>query len=172
MSKVYLEDSSLTAIADAIRAKNGQTTTYTPAEMAAAITAIEGSGSGTVVEDNYDYSALQRLNITNTTNTKYQDLSDYLDGTEKVVAINAYGYPWGYSGAARYRAGVYCYTAEGVDHFRSLSASSAIISMTDNDYMELQANNRLYSYTYYNGSNVAMRLTSLDIYYYPVKEEA
>lgn len=45
MSKVLVNESSLTGIADAIRGKNGSTTTYKPSEMAAAITAISG-GSG------------------------------------------------------------------------------------------------------------------------------
>ena len=44
MSKVLVNESSLTGIADAIRGKNGSTTTYKPSEMAAAITAISGSG--------------------------------------------------------------------------------------------------------------------------------
>ena len=44
MSKVLVNESSLTGIADAIRGKNGSTTTYKPSEMAAAITAISGGG--------------------------------------------------------------------------------------------------------------------------------
>lgn len=46
MSKVLVNESSLTGIANAIRGKNGETTTYKPSEMAAAITAISGGGSG------------------------------------------------------------------------------------------------------------------------------
>ena len=41
MSIVTIDDSYLTAIGNAIRAKNGSTTTYKPSEMAAAISAIE-----------------------------------------------------------------------------------------------------------------------------------
>lgn len=41
MSIVTIDDSNLTAIGNAIRAKNGTTTTYKPSEMAAAINAIE-----------------------------------------------------------------------------------------------------------------------------------
>lgn len=40
MSKVLVNESSLTAIANAIRAKNGETTTYKPAEMSGAISAL------------------------------------------------------------------------------------------------------------------------------------
>lgn len=46
MGKVLVNESSLTGIADAIRGKNGTTTTYKPSEMAAAITAITGGGGG------------------------------------------------------------------------------------------------------------------------------
>ena len=50
MSKVLVNESSLTGIANAIRGKNGETTTYKPSEMAAAITAISG-GSGPEIPD-------------------------------------------------------------------------------------------------------------------------
>ena len=40
MSLVTIDDSYLTAIGNAIRAKNGTTTTYKPSEMAAAINAL------------------------------------------------------------------------------------------------------------------------------------
>ena len=46
MSIVTIDDSYLTAIGNAIRAKNGTTTTYKPSEMAAAISAIESGDSG------------------------------------------------------------------------------------------------------------------------------
>ena len=60
MSKVLVNESSLTGIADAIRGKNGSTTTYKPSEMAAAITAISGGGpdipdSAFVISGNCDY---------------------------------------------------------------------------------------------------------------------
>ena len=52
MSKVLVNESSLTGIADAIRNKNGSTDTYKPSEMAAAITAISGGGgSGPEIPD-------------------------------------------------------------------------------------------------------------------------
>lgn len=52
MSKVLVNESSLTGIADAIRGKNGSTDTYKPSEMAAAITAISScGGSGVDIPD-------------------------------------------------------------------------------------------------------------------------
>ena len=51
MPNVLVNDDSLKAIGNAIRAKNGETTTYKPAEMAAAITAISGGSSGYVPTD-------------------------------------------------------------------------------------------------------------------------
>lgn len=44
MANVLVQDSSLTAVGNAIRAKNGSTTLYKPAEMAAAIQALGGGG--------------------------------------------------------------------------------------------------------------------------------
>ena len=44
MSIVTIDDSCFTNIANAIRSKNGETTTYKPNEMAAAISAISGGG--------------------------------------------------------------------------------------------------------------------------------
>lgn len=44
MSIVTIDDSYFTDIANAIRGKNGETTTYKPNEMAAAISAISSSG--------------------------------------------------------------------------------------------------------------------------------
>ena len=44
MSLVTIDDSYFTDIANAIRGKNGETTTYKPNEMAAAISAISGGG--------------------------------------------------------------------------------------------------------------------------------
>ena len=45
MSYGLIKESTLTGIADAIRAKNGASTTYKPSEMAAAIAALDASGS-------------------------------------------------------------------------------------------------------------------------------
>ena len=49
MSYGLVKESTLTGIADAIRAKNGSTTTYKPSEMAAAIAALT-TGSSTSTE--------------------------------------------------------------------------------------------------------------------------
>lgn len=58
MANVLVQDSSLQAIANAIRAKNGESTLYKPGEMAAAITAIPtggGSGEGGYTIDDVKY---------------------------------------------------------------------------------------------------------------------
>lgn len=49
MSLVTIDDSYFTDIANAIRSKNGETTTYKPNEMAAAISAIS-SGGGNITQ--------------------------------------------------------------------------------------------------------------------------
>ena len=46
MANVIINDTHLTNIADAIRAKNGSANAYKPSQMAAAIKAINTSGSG------------------------------------------------------------------------------------------------------------------------------
>ena len=52
MSKVLINDTTLVAIGDAIREKNGTTDTYKPSEMPAAILSISGSSDGdTTIED-------------------------------------------------------------------------------------------------------------------------
>lgn len=57
MSKVLITDTHLSDIADAIRNKNGSTTTYTPGQMAAAINAIPtGGGGGSVILQDKTYT--------------------------------------------------------------------------------------------------------------------
>ena len=46
MANVFVNDESLTAIGDAIREKNGESTKYLPADMAAAILALSVGGDG------------------------------------------------------------------------------------------------------------------------------
>lgn len=50
MSKVFIEETSLTAIGDAIREKTGTTDLMSPAQMATAITGITTGGGGAEVE--------------------------------------------------------------------------------------------------------------------------
>lgn len=59
MSNVLIDTDSMTDIADAIRAKNGSATTYKPAQMAAAITAIPTPSGSLPIDSNgtYDVSA-------------------------------------------------------------------------------------------------------------------
>ena len=68
MPNVLVNDDSLKAIGNAIREKNGETTTYKPAEMATAITAISG-GDGLTQED-LTFTA-ERLSYIITPNTSY-----------------------------------------------------------------------------------------------------
>lgn len=71
MANVLVQDTSLTAIADAIRGKNGSSTLYKPGEMAAAITDLPtGSGGGEVVFKN--------AFITPTANATVIDLSPWI----------------------------------------------------------------------------------------------
>ena len=56
MANVLVQDTSLTAIADAIRGKNGTETTYKPAEMAAAIVNLPSGGGGDITAEDLAFS--------------------------------------------------------------------------------------------------------------------
>lgn len=60
MANVYLQDSTLTAIGDAIRAKAGNTNLLLPSEMPDAITNLP-SGGGDVSEFKQQYALMQRV---------------------------------------------------------------------------------------------------------------
>ena len=56
MANVLVQESSLQAIAAAIRQQNGTQNTYTPAQMAPAIAAISGGGAGLLEPHFFDLS--------------------------------------------------------------------------------------------------------------------
>ena len=79
MPNVLVNDDSLKAIGNAIRGKNGETTTYKPAEMAAAITAISGGGGGGLTQEDLAFSGeLRQYTLADKLGTaiveKYNDL--------------------------------------------------------------------------------------------------
>lgn len=82
MPNVLVNDDSLKAIGNAIRGKNGETTTYKPAEMAAAITAISG-GDGLTQEDLTFTNEQLSYIITPNTNylQKYYDKMKFVPNT-------------------------------------------------------------------------------------------
>lgn len=82
MANVLVQDSSLTAIADAIRGKNGETTLYKPGDMAAAIIAIPTGGGG----DPSEIEAKLREGLAFTGNCNYAFYGGALD-----VIINNFG---------------------------------------------------------------------------------
>ena len=73
MSIVTIDDSYFTDIANAIRGKNGETTTYKPNEMAAAINALSGGGSG-----DWQVAAISTV-YDATTNKTIVPLTNYID---------------------------------------------------------------------------------------------
>ena len=115
MSRVTVNETYLSDIADAIRSKNGTENTYTPAEMADAIEAISGGGitptgtkqisitsNGTTTEDVTNYASAE-ITVTVptgggstlgtksiTANGTYNASSDSLDGYSSVT-VNVQG---------------------------------------------------------------------------------
>ena len=82
MANVIVNDTNLTNIANAIREKNGETTTYKPSEMAAAIQAITVGGS--------DFGEMQFAEISatnNYSNYAMPDLSPYISDFSQIVAM-------------------------------------------------------------------------------------
>ena len=82
MSKVMVNESSLTAIGEAIRGKNGTTNTYKPSEMAAAISNIPAGGGG-----NFDFSNLEYVQLTSNRSSVLPDLTPFISDFNKVVCI-------------------------------------------------------------------------------------
>ena len=79
MGKVMVNESSLTAIGEAIRGKNGTTNTYKPSEMAAAISNIPAGG-------NLDFSNLEYVQLTSD-GSILPDLTPFISDFNKVVCI-------------------------------------------------------------------------------------
>ena len=86
MSKVMVNESSLTAIGEAIRGKNGTTNTYKPSEMAAAISSIPAGGG------NFDFSNLEYVQLTRDSGSVLPDLTPFISDFNKVVCIMIQGY--------------------------------------------------------------------------------
>ena len=85
MGKVMVNESSLTAIGEAIRGKNGTTNTYKPSEMAAAISSIPAGGG------NLDFSNLEYVQLTSNTGSVLPDLTPFISDFNKVVCIMIQG---------------------------------------------------------------------------------
>lgn len=81
MGKVMVNESSLTAIGEAIRGKNGTTNTYKPSEMAAAISSIPAGGG------NLDFSNLEYVQLTSNGSPTLPDLTPFISDFNKVVCI-------------------------------------------------------------------------------------
>lgn len=82
MSKVMVNESSLSAIGEAIRGKNGTTNTYKPSEMAAAISSIPAGGGG-----NLDFSNLEYVQLTSNKSSDLPDLTPFISDFNKVICI-------------------------------------------------------------------------------------
>lgn len=104
MANVLVQDTSLTAIANAIREKNGSTNTYKPAEMATAIQALSSGGGGElktiVASQKYTYNRTASQNNFTIQNDNFPD-----SGVDFALVIHAD------SSSLTYQWGVYDYKA-------------------------------------------------------------
>lgn len=109
MANVLVQESSLTAIADAIREKNGETTAYKPAEMADAIAAIPSGGSLDFLTNTTDYGTTVYDSGSNVTSSLA--LPDDV-AFEDIVFIMGHGgvlnSSVSVSGSARHNLYIYC----------------------------------------------------------------
>lgn len=140
MSKVLVDEANLTAIGNAIRAKNESTTKYKPSEMADAISNIKSSIEYTtgdlqvVSPDNWSYNIVQTANQT-------------ISGTPsaKIVAHNNGTYSSALSFKAKispntgYVPGTIQKSADKANHVYTITATPAeeIAGMVENGYAKV-----------------------------------
>lgn len=96
MPNVLVNDDSLKAIGNAIREKNGETTKYKPAEMAAAITAISGGGSSGYVPTDEDLTYTGEVNYLFSRN-QYNWLIEHYGDRIKTQDLKSISYMFFYS---------------------------------------------------------------------------
>ena len=90
MPNVLVQDSSLTAIANAIREKNGTEDTYKPAEMAQAILALSGSSSSGKIYQKVRITGTQISSSSSDTGTIQMafDLSNYITSDDQPIIVS------------------------------------------------------------------------------------
>ena len=99
MANVVINDAHLNDIAAAIRAKNGSTDTYKPSEMAAAISAIEGSSD---IGDTVSFDDYISRSLTGSIQVNCSAIGDYgLYGNKNMTSLTTTATTIGESGCAR-----------------------------------------------------------------------
>lgn len=121
MSYAKIDESLLTGIANAIRGKNGSSDTYTPAQMATAISAIP---TGEVLWANWN-GDVAAYNSSGTPQITDLSITVPVAGTYKVKSIvrNTYPYSYGSGAHVRYYKNN---TAVGTQHTVAAATFSAV----------------------------------------------
>lgn len=88
MSNVIVNDTNLLAIGNAIRGKNGTTNTYKPSEMAAAITAIETGGGGSIEIEPIVLTGSQSYGCARVLPSKFIELFGDKVSTDRLTSIS------------------------------------------------------------------------------------
>ena len=140
MSKVLVDEANLTAIGNAIRAKNENTTKYKPSEMANAISNIRTNIEYTtgdlqvVSPDNWSYNIVQTANQTISANPSAK-IINHDDGTYS----SALSFDVNISPNTGYVPGTIQKSADKANHVYTITATAAeeIAGMVENGYAKV-----------------------------------
>lgn len=156
MSRALVTEQHLTDIANAIRAKNGSSDAYTPAQMASAISAIEGGGGGDVIVQGEGPWTISVVNPEHTiiTSTPQAFLSESGGGyTPSFRTVESFSMDTGYSPGRAIK------TVDEGTHAISVTATPAeeIAGMVQDGWGAVYQNGA----TYYSDSGYSIDLSSL-----------
>lgn len=130
MANVIIDDTHLGNVAAAIREKNGETTTYKPSEMAAAISALAiGGGGGSIDLDNCEVVMLSSMGKVTVSNAYYY-WSDWKDYITDLSSIQMFVVEYG-NNTCIYVAGIMAAVADGVFNCAAVSNSSNNCTFVD-----------------------------------------
>lgn len=132
MANVLVNDSSLSAIGAAIRAKNGSSDTYKPGDMAAAIAAIPtGGGASDVPERDVNYYDWDGTLLHSYTAAEFAQMTEH-PANPTHTGLTSQGWNWTLAGAKTYVAktgfldiGQFVVSADGKTHVKVFANGDA-----------------------------------------------
>lgn len=141
MANVLVNENSLSAIADAIRAKAGSEDTYKPAEMAQAILDLPSGGGGEVERKDVNFFDCDGKRLYSYTLDELQELDalpplpDSPADNPNIVAVE---WNWTLAGLkahnGRMNVGAFCLTRDGKTHVHIVTHKTITVTMSINCY--------------------------------------